>query len=79
MSIKGKPKGRAKAGPSVTETVKQAIEESGLSGYALGQLAGISRSVVANFVDGTRGLTLESLDKIAPHLGLKVSYPTRRK
>jgi transcriptional regulator with XRE-family HTH domain len=63
----------------VSETVRSAIEASGLSGYALGQLAGVSRSVVCNFLDGSRSLTLETLDKIAPHIGLKVSYPARNK
>ncbi|WP_422924456.1 helix-turn-helix domain-containing protein [Singulisphaera sp. PoT] len=49
-----------------------------MSGYALGQLAGVSRSVVCDFVEGERSLTLDTIDKLAPHLGLKLSYPARR-
>ena len=63
---------------SVSDQVRAAIKASGLSGYALGELAGVSRSLVCNFVTGERSLTLDTLDKLAPHLGLRVSFPIRK-
>lgn len=72
MAARSKPQ-------SVSDAVRSAIAESGLSAYALGQLAGVSRSVVSDFVAKRRSLTLETLDLVAPHLGLKVTYPSRRK
>lgn len=69
----------AKAKPSLfSDQLRQAIRDSGLSAYALGQLAGVSRSVVCAFLDRRRGLTSESIDRIAPHIGLRVSWPQRR-
>jgi antitoxin component HigA of HigAB toxin-antitoxin module len=70
--LKAKPKQ-----PLFSETLRAAIRESGLSSYALGQLAGVSRSILCAFLDRKRGLTSESIDKIAPHIGLKASYPKR--
>lgn len=65
--------------PAFSRSLRDSIEESGLSAYALGQLAGVSRTTLCMFIDGKRGLTTDTVDKIAPHLGLKVSYPARSK
>jgi len=72
-----KPKPRQNQ-PPLSETLRDAIRESGLSAYALGQLAGVPRTVLSDFLARRSGLTLDSLDKIAPHLGLKLLYPARR-
>ena len=72
-------KAAKKQGPSISETVREAIAESGLSAYALAQLGGVSRSVVSAFLSKERSLTLDTLDKLAPHLGLKLSYPSRKR
>jgi transcriptional regulator with XRE-family HTH domain len=60
------------AGIPFSEQLRQAIESSGTSRYALARSVGISDSALSRFMSGERGLTLASLDKLADALGLEV-------
>jgi hypothetical protein len=46
--------------------------------YALAKDAGVPGSVLSRFAAGTRGLTLDSVDKIAGALGLLLVQTRRR-
>ena len=65
-----------------TETIRDAIKSAPISRYRLSQLTGISQASLANFVNGHNGISSDSLDRIAPVLGLQLvvkgSAETRR-
>jgi predicted XRE-type DNA-binding protein len=57
---------------SLSDELRQAIERSGLSRYSIWQQTGIDQGSLSKFMDGERGLGLESIDKLAALLGLHI-------
>ena len=57
---------------SLSAELRQAIERSGLSRYGIWQQTGIDQGSLSKFMDGERGLSIESIDKIAELLGLHI-------
>ena len=56
----------------LTEAVRAAAVESGETQIALSAELGISQSVLSRFLSGRGGLSLDRLDALAEHLGLRV-------
>lgn len=57
---------------SLSDELRQAIERSGVSRYSIWQQTGIDQGSLSKFMDGERGLGLESIDKLAELLGLHI-------
>ena len=57
---------------SLSDELRQAIERSGVSRYSIWQQTGIDQGSLSKFMDGERGLGLESIDKLADLLGLHI-------
>jgi hypothetical protein len=57
---------------SFTDELRLAVEESGLTRYAIWQATGIDQGSMCKFLNGERGLGLDSIDKLADLLGLHV-------
>ena len=55
-----------------SEQLRRAILDSELSRYAMSKQTGIDQAVLARFVKGTRGLSVESIDKLMHLLGLAI-------
>ena len=56
----------------MTDQVRQAIDNSGLTRYRIAQDTGIDESTLAKFYHGTRGLSLDNLDILCECLGLRI-------
>ena len=56
----------------LSEQVRRAVEESGMSGYAICKVIGMHESVMSPFINGKGGLQMGSLDALADLLGLDV-------
>lgn len=56
----------------LTDQVRQAIDDSGLTRYRISQDTGIDESALAKFYNGHRGLSLENLDRLGVYLGLRI-------
>ena len=54
------------------EVILQAIEDSGQPVVAIAASAGIAQPMLSRFVQGKRGLSLESAEKVCHALGLKL-------
>ena len=61
----------------LSDQLRQAIDESGLTRYQIAKETGIDESALAKFYNGHRGLSLEALDRLAECLDLVVH--SRRK
>ena len=61
-----------------TDTLRQAMERSGLTRYQISQETGIAESVLSRFASGERTLSGQNIDKLADYLGLELK-PKRRK
>ncbi len=56
----------------LSEQVRWAIGQSGMSCYRIGKLAGIDKGGLSRFMAGTGGLSMESLDRLAIVLQLRI-------
>ena len=57
---------------SLSDELRQALERSGVSRYSIWQQTGIDQGSLSKFMDGERGLGMESIDKLADLLGLHI-------
>lgn len=57
---------------SLSDELRQAVERSGVSRYSIWQQTGIDQGSLSKFMDGERGLGIESIDKLAALLGLHI-------
>ena len=57
---------------SLSDELRQEIERSGVSRYSIWQQTGIDQGSLSKFMDGERGLSIESIDTIAELLGLHI-------
>lgn len=56
----------------LTDQLRQAINDSGLTRYRIAKETGISESALAQFYNGHRGLSMESLNALGEFLQLTV-------
>jgi len=57
---------------SVTQALKEAIRQSGLSDRRLGMLTGIHRQSIGRFMAGQTGLRLDQIDTLAKFFKLEL-------
>jgi len=62
------------------EQIRRALEASGKTRYRISQESGISQGQLSRLVSGERGLTVDTLERLAECLGLEITIrPKRRK
>jgi transcriptional regulator with XRE-family HTH domain len=55
-----------------SDQLRRIIAESGLSRYEIARRTGVDESALSRFMSGERGLTTDSIDRLAPALGLEL-------
>lgn len=55
------------------DDIRRAIESSGKSRYRIAKESGVSASQLSRLVSGERRLTVETIEKLAASLGLRIS------
>jgi transcriptional regulator with XRE-family HTH domain len=64
MNVMGKP---------LTDQLRQAIAQSGMTRYEIAKRTGVSEATLSRFYTGTRpGLSMQALDALGECLGLKI-------
>ncbi|WP_197533730.1 helix-turn-helix domain-containing protein [Symmachiella dynata] len=56
----------------MSDQIRQAIDDSGLTRYRIAQEAGIDESALAKFYNGHRGLSMKALDRLGEVLNLEI-------
>jgi transcriptional regulator with XRE-family HTH domain len=56
----------------LSEQVRRAVAESGMSRYAICKSIGMDQSIMSRFMNGKGGLQQDSLDRLADLLGLDI-------
>ena len=56
----------------LSDQLRQAIDSSGMSRYAIAKAIGLDQSVLSRFMTGKSGLAVETIDKIGGLLGLRI-------
>jgi transcriptional regulator with XRE-family HTH domain len=57
----------------LTDQLRQAIDDSGLTRYEIAKQTGIDESALAKFYNGHRGLSMEALNALGECLKLKIT------
>lgn len=56
----------------LTDQLRQAIDDSGLTRYRIAQETGVSESTLAQFYNGHRGLSMEAMNALGEFLELEI-------
>ena len=57
----------------MTDQLRQAIDDCGLTRYEIAKQTGIDESALAKFYNGHRGLSMEALNALGEFLQLKIT------
>lgn len=63
----------------LSNQVRQAVDDCGLSRYAIGKATGIGQDTLSRFMSGERGLPMKTLDRLADFLDLNIVAGKPRK
>ena len=63
---------KSKIKPTMTDVIKAAIEESGLTQYRIAKDTGIPATSIMRFIRGETSLRLDKADVLAEYLGLEL-------
>ncbi len=58
---------------NLSDQLRQAIDDSGLTRYEIAKQTGINESALAKFYNGHRGLSMEALNALGEFLQLKIT------
>lgn len=56
----------------LSDQIRQAIDDSGISRYRIAHDTGIDESALAKFFNGQRGLSLDAIDRLGQYLRLRI-------
>ena len=62
-----------------SDQIRQLVESSGYSRYAIWKATGIDQGAMSHFLAGRRGLSLDSLDRLAEFLDIEAVARRGRK
>ena len=62
---------------TVTDQLKRAIADSGLTLYRIAKDSGVPYPVLYRFMADEQGLTMATADKLATYLGLRLTHSTK--
>jgi len=57
---------------TMTDQVREAIDDCGVTRYRISQDTGIDESTLAKFYHGQRGMSLDNLNLLFEYLGLRI-------
>jgi plasmid maintenance system antidote protein VapI len=57
---------------TISETLRRAILDCGISPYELAKRTGVDQGVLSRFINSERDLRLQTADRLAPELGLEL-------
>ena len=64
---------KSKSKPTMTEVLKAAIEQSGLTRYRIAKDTGLTEATLCRFMQGETSIRLDRADVLAEYLGLRLA------
>jgi transcriptional regulator with XRE-family HTH domain len=61
------------------DEIRRAVETSGKTRYRIAKESGVSAGQLSRLVNGERGMTVETIERLAEYLGLKISIQPKNK
>ena len=63
----------------LVDTMRQAVERSGKSRYRIAKESGVSAGQLSRLVSGERGLNVDTIERLADYLGLRITVAPKAK
>jgi transcriptional regulator with XRE-family HTH domain len=57
----------------LVDAMRRAVETSGKTRYRIAKESGVSAGQLSRLVSGERGMTVDTLERLAKHLGLQIT------
>ena len=64
---------------TLNETIAEAIRASEETPYAIAKGAGVARSQLSRLLSGERGLSADTIERLADYLGLRITIEPKSK
>jgi plasmid maintenance system antidote protein VapI len=64
---------------TISETLRQAVRDSGLPLQQIAEAAGVERASLSRFIRGQRTLRLDMADRLAAYFGLQLKPATTKR
>ena len=61
------------------DAIRRAVEASGQTRYAISKGSGVTQGQLSRLVRGERGLSIESAERLADYLGLRITIEPKAK
>lgn len=61
------------------DEIRRAVETSGKTRYRIAKESGVSAGQLSRLVNGERGMAVETIERLADYLGLKITIEPRNK
>jgi transcriptional regulator with XRE-family HTH domain len=62
----------------LSDQIRRAVAHCGQTRYAIAKATGVSQSTLSRFVNGERGLPMDTLDILAEYLDLRITIGKAR-
>lgn len=67
----------------LVDAIRRAVETSGKTRYRIAKESGVSAGQLSRLVNGERGMTVDTIERLADYLGLRITIepktPTKSK
>ncbi len=63
----------------IQDEMRAAIKKSKMSRYRISKVTGISQTHLSQFMDGSKGLSMKALEKVAECLSLEIVVQLKRR
>jgi transcriptional regulator with XRE-family HTH domain len=63
----------------LTQAIAEAVRASGQTTYAIAKGAGVARSQLSRLLSGKRGLSTDTIERLADYLGLRITIKPKGK
>jgi plasmid maintenance system antidote protein VapI len=63
----------------LTKAIAAAVKASDQTPYAIAKGAGVARSQLSRLLSGERGMTTDTIERLADYLGLRITIEPKRK
>lgn len=64
---------------SLLNSIRQAVEKSGKTRYRIAKESGVSAGQLSRLVNGQRGMTVETIERLADYLELRITIEPKGK
>lgn len=63
----------------LVDAIRRAVEASGKTRYRIAKESGVSAGQLSRLVNGERGMTVDTIERLADYLGLRITIDPKGK